>query len=71
LYLYGPFKQNGKHTSESNAEFDANLRYENPEWGVRDLEEVIAVAATQKLILQEIKPMPANNLSVIFQALAS
>ncbi len=70
LYLYGPFKQKGKHTSESNAEFDANLRYENPEWGVRDIEEVIAIAADQNLILKEIKPMPANNLSVIFQAMA-
>ncbi len=65
LYLYGPFKQNGKHTSESNAEFDASLRYQNPEWGVRDLEEVIAVAAS--LTLKEIKPMPANNLSIIFE----
>ncbi len=66
VYLYGPFKQNGKHNSESNAEFDANLRYQNPEWGVRDLEEVIAVAAAQNLTLKEIKPMPANNLSVVF-----
>ncbi|MBD2189504.1 DUF938 domain-containing protein [Pseudanabaena mucicola] len=70
LYLYGPFKQNGKHTSESNAEFDASLRYQNPEWGVRDIEEVIAVAANQNLILKEIKPMPANNLSVIFEVVA-
>ena len=70
LYLYGPFKQNGKHTSESNAEFDANLRHQNPEWGVRDLEDVIAIAIDQNLVLKEIKPMPANNLSVIFQTLA-
>ena len=67
LYLYGPFKQNGEHISHSNAEFDASLRYQNPEWGVRDLEDVIAVAADQNLILKEIKPMPANNLSVIFE----
>lgn len=66
LYLYGPFKQNGKHTSESNAEFDARLRYDNPEWGVRDLEEVSAIAAEQNLTLKTIKPMPANNLSVVF-----
>ena len=70
LYLYGPFKQNGEHISHSNAEFDASLRYQNPEWGVRDLEDVIAVAADQNLILKEIKPMPANNLSVIFEMLA-
>lgn len=67
LYLYGPFKQDGKHISESNAEFDASLRYQNPEWGVRDLEDIIAIAADQNLSLKEIKPMPANNLSVIFE----
>ena len=66
LYIYGAFKQNGIHTSESNAAFDESLRYQNPEWGVRDLEDVVAIAADQNLSLKEIKPMPANNLSVIF-----
>ena len=70
LYLYGPFKQNGEHIIHSNAEFDESLRHQNPEWGVRNLEDVIAVAADQNLILKEIKPMPANNLSVIFEMLA-
>lgn len=67
VYLYGPFKQNGQHTSQSNAEFDLSLRYQNPAWGVRDLEDVIAVAADQNLLLQKIQPMPANNLSIIFK----
>lgn len=70
LYLYGPFKQDGQHTSISNAEFDANLRSQNPEWGVRHLEDVVALAASQNLILLKIYSMPANNLSVIFQAVA-
>ncbi len=69
LYLYGPFKQNDKHTSERNADFDASLRYQNPEWGVRNLEDVITVAAEQNLALQQIQPMPANNLSVVFKML--
>lgn len=67
LYLYGAYKQNGKHTSPSNADFDASLRNQNPEWGVRDLDEVIAVASQQNLVLKAVQPMPANNLSVIFQ----
>ncbi|MFM7602019.1 MAG: DUF938 domain-containing protein [Pseudanabaena sp.] len=67
LYLYGAYKQNGKHTAPSNADFDASLRNQNPEWGVRDLEAVIDVATAQKLVLQTVQPMPANNLSVIFQ----
>jgi hypothetical protein len=68
LYLYGPFKQGGKHTAPSNANFDESLRAQNPEWGVRDLDEVVAVAQAQNLSLVETYAMPANNLSVIFQA---
>jgi hypothetical protein len=67
LYLYGPFQQNGQHTAPSNAAFDEWLKSQNPEWGVRDLEEVIAVAKMQNLHWRETVSMPANNLSVIFQ----
>lgn len=69
LYLYGPFKQNGEHTSSSNAQFDQSLRLQNPEWGVRDLEEVTAVAEAQNLTLLKTVAMPANNLSVVLQQL--
>jgi hypothetical protein len=68
LYLYGPFKQGGRHTAASNAAFDESLQMQNPEWGVRDLDEVVAVAETQNLSLVTTYAMPANNLSVIFQA---
>ncbi|MBE9117974.1 DUF938 domain-containing protein [Lusitaniella coriacea LEGE 07157] len=67
LYLYGPYKRGGEHTAPSNEAFDASLRSQNPEWGVRDLDDVAAVAKEQKLSLLEIVQMPANNLSVIFQ----
>ncbi|HEY9627625.1 MAG TPA: DUF938 domain-containing protein [Coleofasciculaceae cyanobacterium] len=67
LYLYGPFKQSGQHTSASNAAFDASLKQRHPEWGVRDLEEVMAIAQSQSLAWVKTYPMPANNLSVVFQ----
>jgi hypothetical protein len=41
------------------------LQSQNPEWGVRNLEDVLEVAKNNNLHLQEIVPMPANNLSVI------
>ncbi len=66
LYLYGPFTQGG-HTAPSNAAFDESLRQQNPDWGVRDLDEVVAVAQSQQLFLVKTIAMPANNLSVIFQ----
>ncbi len=68
LYLYGPFKQNGQHTAPSNADFDNSLRLRDPAWGVRDLEEVLSIAADRGLNLVQTYPMPANNLSVVFQA---
>jgi hypothetical protein len=67
LYLYGPFKQGGKHTDPSNLAFDQSLRQQNPVWGVRNLEDVVAAAAAQGLKLVKTVPMPANNLSVVFK----
>jgi hypothetical protein len=67
LYLYGPFKEGDRHTAPSNAAFDANLRASNPEWGVRDAEEVADLARWHGLHLVERVPMPANNLSLIFR----
>lgn len=66
LYLYGPFRIAGKHTAPSNEAFDRSLRARNPEWGVRDLDTVTALAAAHGLTLRERVAMPANNLSVIF-----
>ncbi|MEA5550134.1 class I SAM-dependent methyltransferase [Anabaena cylindrica UHCC 0172] len=67
LYLYGPYKQNGKHTAPSNEAFDESLQAQNPEWGVRNLEDAIAVANTQNLTLHKTYQMPANNLSLVFR----
>jgi hypothetical protein len=67
LYLYGPFKQRGTHTAPSNASFDQSLRYQNPLWGVRDLEQVLEVARANHLKFLKTVEMPANNLSVVFQ----
>ena len=69
LFLYGPFKRDGKHTSISNAVFDASLREGNPEWGVRDLEAVEVLAARTGLRLAETAEMPANNLTLVFERL--
>jgi SAM-dependent methyltransferase len=66
LFLYGPFKRNGKHTALSNAVFDASLRESNPEWGVRDVADLEALAAGDGLALREIVEMPANNLILVF-----
>ena len=67
LVLYGPFKRDGHHTAASNAAFDRSLRTQDSSWGVRDLDEVAAVAGRHALTLEEVAQMPANNLSLIFE----
>ncbi|MGE5388797.1 MAG: DUF938 domain-containing protein [Hyphomicrobiales bacterium] len=70
LYLYGPYKRGGAHTAPSNAEFDAGLRAQNPEWGVRDLEMVADLAGRAGFAGPRVIEMPANNLSLIFRRCA-
>jgi len=67
LFLYGPFKRDGKHTALSNAVFDTSLRQRDPEWGVRAIEELEKLAAGVGLVLVEIAEMPANNLVLVFE----
>jgi SAM-dependent methyltransferase len=67
LYLYGAYKENGAHTASSNEAFDQDLRRRNPEWGVRNLEEVADLASAHGLELAERLSMPAHNLSLVFR----
>jgi SAM-dependent methyltransferase len=66
LYLYGPFRIGG-FTAPSNEAFDLSLRARDPAWGVRDLDEVTALAADSGLAQELVIPMPANNHSVVLR----
>ncbi|PCI43992.1 MAG: SAM-dependent methyltransferase [Alphaproteobacteria bacterium] len=68
LYLYGPYKTDSMHTAPSNELFDISLRSKNPQWGLRNLEDVIKLAGEHGLSLVKTVHMPANNLSVIFKS---
>jgi hypothetical protein len=67
VFLYGPFRFGGTFTAPSNAEFDASLRARDPRWGVRDLDDVTAVAAAHGFARERVVPMPANNHSIVFR----
>jgi hypothetical protein len=67
LFLYGPYRRFGHHTSKSNEEFDSDLRAHDPEWGLRDLEAVSEAAASSGFVLAEVVEMPANNFSLILE----
>jgi SAM-dependent methyltransferase len=66
IFIYGPFKRDGAHTAPSNAAFDASLRTENTDWGVRDVRDLDALAQAAGLSHAEITTMPANNLVLAF-----
>jgi hypothetical protein len=65
--LYGPFNYGGKHTSESNARFDAMLRRNDPASGLRDFERINALAEKAGLRLEEDNAMPANNRLLVWR----
>ena len=69
LFLYGPYRRGGRHTAPSNEKFDADLRAHDPEWGLRDIDELADVAARNGFALAEIVDMPANNFSLVFRKL--
>jgi SAM-dependent methyltransferase len=67
LYLYGPFRRGGRHTAKSNEAFDTALRQRNPDWGVRDIDDLDALAKSAGFGTAEIVPMPADNFSLIYR----
>jgi SAM-dependent methyltransferase len=67
LYLYGPYKRRGVATAESNLAFDQSLKARNPDWGLRDIDDVTGAAREAGFILDQVTEMPANNLSVVYR----
>ena len=67
LFLYGPYRRFGRHTAASNEAFDTQLRASNAEWGLRDLEAVVALAESAGLRPSEVIDMPASNFSVVLR----
>jgi len=64
--LYGPFSDGGRHTSESNARFDASLKARDPRMGVRDLDDLRVLADRADLELCADHPMPVNNRTLVW-----
>jgi hypothetical protein len=67
LYIYGPFKVNGKNTTPSNEEFDKTLLSHGvPQWGLKDITDISNAAYKYKLELKEKIDMPANNFILAY-----
>ena len=66
LLTYGPYLEDGVPTSEGNLSFDASLRMQNPEWGLRKREAVAQEAAQAGFGLVQRIAMPANNVLLVW-----
>ena len=69
LYLYGPYKRGGVHTSASNEQFEGWLKARDPANGVRDMEAVTELGTKTGFAEPEVIPMHANNFSLVFRKL--
>jgi cyclopropane fatty-acyl-phospholipid synthase-like methyltransferase len=67
LCVYGPFRFEGRHTSESNDAFDHFLRDRDPASGVRDFEALDSEARAHGLRLTANHAMPANNRTLVWR----
>ncbi|WP_374763001.1 DUF938 domain-containing protein [Yunchengibacter salinarum] len=67
LISYGPYKIDGKHTSDSNEKFDESLKSRDSSWGIRDLDTLREEAAKHGLRLAGRHAMPANNFTLDFR----
>lgn len=65
--LYGPFHYGGKATAESNARFDQALRAESPHMGVRNFEDLEALAEKAGMRLWKDYAMPADNHTLVWE----
>lgn len=65
MIFYGPYKKDGQ-TAASNVAFDQALRAKNPQFGVRELGDLVASAEAAGLALRQEHEMPANNLTLVF-----
>lgn len=65
--LYGPFNLDGNFTSESNERFDHSLRSQDPEMGIRDLNDLDQIGKENGLAQVRRYAMPANNMLVVWQ----
>ena len=67
LILYGPFMENGTHNSQGNRQFDVSLKMRDPRWGIRDIQDLIALGTKHHFSLVERFAMPANNQTLIWK----
>lgn len=65
--LYGPFNYAGSFSSDSNRVFDEHLRQRAAHRGIRDIEDLLDLAALADFTLAADNAMPANNRLLVWR----
>lgn len=65
--LYGPFNYGGRYTSESNARFDLWLKARDPRSGIKDFDDLNAMALELGMVLLDDYAMPVNNRTLVWR----
>lgn len=69
--LYGPFNIEGRYSAQSNARFDQWLKQRDPQSGIRDMADLDRLGAAVGLIRVGQHEMPADNFTLVWQAVNS
>jgi len=64
--IYGPFRYSGRYTSPSNLEFDRVLQERDPDSGIREIDDLNALASGFGLRLDADHDLPAHNRLLVF-----
>lgn len=67
FFLYGPFNEGGRFTSDSNAVFDSGLRARKSSMGIRDRHDLNRLAAANGMAELRRYAMPANNQLLVWR----
>ena len=67
--FYGPFKKGNNYHGEGNKIFDQKLKRENPNWGLRCMNNIIKLAKVTDFLHYKTIEMPANNHVLVFKKL--
>jgi len=68
--IYGPFNYGQQYSSDSNANFDAWLKERDSQSGIKNFEDIVAMAADAGMSLVDDYVMPANNRILHFKKTA-
>lgn len=69
LITYGAYAHNGLITPQSNIDFHEGLKRQNPEWGLRDINDLEKIANSFGIVLLKIHDLPANNKCLAWKKL--